>query len=102
MSCISPNGVCYDLSRSPYTAQYKDFTFAFSTPRNKRKFEDNVMARVEWLEDSLTRRFHFHVSLPMLAAFQLYDQIEKRGFYVEMGGVPLCRESVVFAGLVVR
>lgn len=77
----TPYGVCYDLPDSPYAVRCGVWSFHFSTQRNARNFNDKVSGRREWLTDSLTRRFHYVVTADVLAIFQLYEQIEKRGFY---------------------
>lgn len=79
---LTPNGVCYELERSPYCVEVDGFNFHFSTKRNADRFNEYAIVKQEWLTDSLTRRFHYIVNAHTLALFQLYDQQEKRGFYV--------------------
>lgn len=76
-------GVCYDLRDTPYRVDYGGYTFCFSSANHERRFRENARIRVGWLEDSMSRRFHFHMTLPDVALFQLYRQIEQRGFRVE-------------------
>lgn len=80
---LSKYGVCYDLAESPYTAEVLGFVFRFSTANLQRRFMESARVRCEWLTDSLGRRFHYSVQADVLALFQLYEQVESRGFYVE-------------------
>ncbi len=79
---ISRNGVCYDLTATPYTYEWRDITYHFSSESHRRKFVDNVRAKEMWLNDSLSRRFKCTVDLPIVADIQLYTQVETRGFYI--------------------
>lgn len=80
---ITEYGVCYDVRNSPYVYEWRSYRFHFSSVKHLEKFRDNVRMREEWLEDSLTRRFKYRVHAAWLAVFQLYAQVETRGFYVE-------------------
>lgn len=82
MADISKNGVSYNLATAPYTSYRRGYVFHFSTLPHLQKFEAQAQGREEWLCDSLSRRFHFWVDACVLALFQLYVQIEGRGFYV--------------------
>ncbi len=77
------SNIVYDLSDSPYNSTVGEFIFYFSTLAHKEKFDNNVDKKIDWLVDSLSRRFHVHVECGLLAMFQLYQQVEGRGFYVE-------------------
>lgn len=77
-------GVCYDLRETPFVASYGDMEFRFSTRAHSEKFMDEVGTRVRWLNDSLSRRFHVTVRASELAAVQLYQMIENRGFLVRV------------------
>lgn len=79
---ISKNGVCYDITHTPYTYSWRGITYHFSTEKHRAKFIENVRAKEMWLNDSLSRRFRCTVDLPLLADVQLYTQIETRGFYL--------------------
>lgn len=79
---ITRYGVCYDLSRTPYTHIAYGFEFAFSSVHHQRKFAENLEKRVGWLTDSMSRRFRFRVDCTLIAVFQLYNQVETRGFHV--------------------
>lgn len=82
MADLTRNGVCYDLRDTPYTHEYAGYRFHFSSEYHRRNFAAKVLIREQWLSDSLTRRFKFRVDASIIAIFQLYRQIETRGFYV--------------------
>lgn len=87
-TAASAKNICHDLSNSRYEGYYNGFIFRFSTQAHADKFNREVWKRKEWLDDSLSRRFYVPLDTGMLAAFQLYQQIEGRGFYVEDMGIP--------------
>ena len=102
---ISPNGVVYRLEDSPYECYRNGLVFKFSSARHLDKFMSEVRIREEWLTDSLSRRFKVKVDAAIIADFQLYIQLERRGFYVydEVEGVAYeCQEQVELIGLSVR
>ena len=101
---VTKNGVCYDLRTSPYTVEKLGYSFAFSTAAHADRFRQDANSRIAWLADSFTRRFKYRVDVPLLAVFQLYAQVETRGFYVvdSDGREFLCRDEVGFGGLSVR
>lgn len=82
MASITKYGVCYNLHDSPYNLEYSGYKFYFSTYTNEKKFIEKARIKELWLTDSLSRRFHFNVDASLIAIFQLYNQIENRGFYV--------------------
>lgn len=92
-------GVCYDLAGTPFTCEWGGIEFHFSTRAHQEKFMDSVSTRVHWLNDSLGKRFRVPVDAGDLAAVQLYQMIENRGFHVVMGGeVFTCPAGLVFRG----
>lgn len=82
VSNVTPHGVCYDIENSPYTAEWERFMFHFSSPFHRRKFREQVKVKVDWLNDSFSRRFHMGMTMDLVAVLNLYRQIETRGFYV--------------------
>lgn len=99
---LTKNGICYDLKNSPYFCYTDFFTFFFSSPAHLVKFRRELEANRDWLNDSMTRRFKFNMSLDVLADFSLYRKIETRGFLIinELTGVAYeCPESIEFHGI---
>lgn len=97
----SKDGVFYDMEHSPYKTMYGDYTFHFSSRKHMSSFLDKMPVRLDWLTDSLSKRFHFYVDAGLIAMFQLYFQVETRGCYVKLadGEVLRCRENLRLNGL---
>ena len=74
--------ICYDLPESPFVHEWGEWRFYFSTAAHLRNFIGKIDMKIAWLNDSFSRRFRFNVDASVLAVFQLYNQIENRGFYV--------------------
>ena len=74
--------VCYDLRNTQWQALQGEFMFNFSTVGHRDKFLSEVQKRVDWLNDSMSRRFHVPCMFDDLAAIQLYMQLEGRGFFI--------------------
>lgn len=74
--------VCYDLRKTQWQAQHGEFVFSFSTCAHRDKFLRECDKRIDWLNDSMSRRFHVPCDFEPLALVQLYQQIEGRGFLV--------------------
>ena len=95
------DGVFYDMSSSPYTAMYGDYTFHFSSRRHMNSFLDKIMVRTDWLNDSFSKRFKFYIDARLIAVFQLYFQVETRGCHVKFpdGRVLKCKEMLELHGI---
>ena len=95
------DGVFYDMEHSPYKTMYGDYTFHFSSRKHLSSFLDKLTVRIEWLNDSLAKRFKFNIDARLIALFQLYFQVETRGCYVVLpkGRTLTCRENLVLNGL---
>lgn len=95
------DGVFYDMSSSPYTAMYGDYTFHFSSRRHMNSFLDKIMVRTDWLNDSFSKRFKFYIDVRLIAVFQLYFQVETRGCHVKLpdGRVLKCKEMLELHGI---
>lgn len=91
---LTKSGVEYNLAISKFIYKWGNFRFHFSSQTHLNKFALNVRKRIEWLDDSLSRRFKFIIKSEDLSIFQLYHQIETRGFYIVMAG--LDGEEVVY------
>lgn len=108
---VSKYGVAYNLAESPYFYEMNFRTggvdclihFRFSSVSHRRKFIDTARNRIEWLNDSMSRRFRVTVRMDELAVLQLYQQVETRGFYMEIDGkVARCPDEVRLDGLRIR
>lgn len=107
---LTPYGVCYNLEESPFYTDFiyttywseRHFRFFFSSHKHKESFEAKLQVRVPWLIDSMTRRFGMTLEMGIVAVFQVYNQVETRGFYVvdrEDGTEWRSADQVVFGGL---
>lgn len=98
MTKITAYGVCYNVAESPYIEELHGYRFFFSSMPHLKKFREMWNEREAWLDDSLSRRFKYSIHADMLAVFQLYQQIETRGFHVEayFGSVWEAPEEVEF------
>ena len=74
--------IANNLDNDSYATIHDGFEYRFSSLRNKEKFDSLLFQRIEWLNDSLSRRFHVPVKADHLAAVQLYQMCEGRGFRV--------------------
>lgn len=87
---LTRNGVCYDLRNTPYihTVQYEDYkiVFHFSSELNRKRFEERILDNRVTINTSLTNRFNMAVKLNKLADVDLYNKVEKRGFYIVANG----------------
>ena len=79
---LTRNGVCYNLVSTPFKCHRLGYTWHFSSLIHKNKFEDKFESHINWLNDSMSRRFHVKVRFDLLGAIQLYMRIEQRGFRV--------------------
>ena len=101
-SKLTPFGVCNNLARTPFKSQWGKYTFHFSSVKHKESFDSKLQVRIPWLNDSMSKRFKFEVDVSQIAVFQLYCQVETRGFYVvdEIRGLKWRdRESLTLSGL---
>ena len=74
--------VVYNLSDSKFIHEEGRYDFYFSSIKHLEKFQQELDSHEKWLGDSLSRRFHLNIEASDLADFQLYMQIEGRGFVV--------------------
>lgn len=97
-SKLTRNGVCYNLGDTPFHAEADGYDFAFSSRVHLESFVKKAKVRKDWLNDSLSRRFHVAVKADELALVQLYQQVETRGFRVASpsGTVYYAPETMTF------
>lgn len=99
MAKLTNQGVCYDLTDTPYVVEHNGIIWHFSSVPHRNKFRREVRKRELWLNDSLTKRFGCTMMLDLVADIQLYKQVETRGFYVVTndGSEYTSPESIVIA-----
>lgn len=74
--------VCYNLFKSTYYAQYKNYTFYFSSQFNTERFKNKIYEYVDIESYKLNSKYHAEIHSEIVLALNLYRKIEKRGFYV--------------------
>lgn len=79
---LTNQGVCYDLTETPYTVEHNGIVWHFSSVAHRNKFRREMRKRELWLNDSLSKRFGCTMMLDLVADIQLYKQVETRGFYI--------------------
>lgn len=79
---LTNQGVCYDLTDTPYVIEHNGIMWHFSSVPHRNKFRREVRKRELWLNDSLSKRFGCTMMLDLVADIQLYKQVETRGFYI--------------------
>lgn len=99
MAKLTNQGVCYDLTDTPYMVEHNGIIWHFSSVPHRNKFRREVCKRELWLNDSLTKRFGCTMMLDLVADIQLYKQVETRGFYLVTndGAEYTSPESIVIA-----
>lgn len=96
---LTRNGICRDLSESPYRLTVGSLTYYFSSKLYLEKFKRKREIHRARIREVLTRRYTVEVDLADLSDLVLYGQVETRGYHVTLtlkGGVEtLCRPNQV-------
>lgn len=98
---LTRRGIEYDLEKSPYRVKSQHLIFHFSSELYRSKFVDECKDYIQFISESLYKRFKFLVRFDELALLVLYRNIEKRGFYViikDTKEVITCPEQVKLSG----
>ena len=96
---MTRDGIEINLRKSPYRVTVGDNTFVFSSALYAKKFSERLEERKQQLARSLSYHYKINMELPGVAEIALYQQIEKRGFYIIMkGGIAECPEQVKLSG----
>lgn len=74
--------MCYNLSKSEYYTEYKDYKFYFSSYFNNQRFKARLIETVEKETLKLNAKYRTTINADIVIALYLYRLIEKRGFYV--------------------
>lgn len=91
-------GVYHDLKETEYVVSIGKLTFYFSSAYNMNRFLYDYRENRKYYEESLKKRFKFHVELNELFDIMLYNKIEKRGTRIEKGGCEICLNNIKFVG----
>lgn len=83
---MTRNGIVYDLQDSPYNVNTCGITFYFSSESHRSKFENMYVDNLEFMQNSMFKRFKFILDIEPVYALFFYKKIETRGFYIEYQG----------------
>ena len=95
---MTVRGIEYNLPISPYTAEVGSFKFFFSARRYLEKFNEGIAQFTAEETKQYYKKWGIAFNSPFQHAFEFYTLTEKRGFYIEWEGEPLCQKSIVFVG----
>lgn len=84
---MTRGGVFYNLYDSPYTVQLSSgHILYFSSNNHKMKYIEEYQAYVDYVNESLSRRFKFNIKIDTIGLIVFYSKVETRGFLVVKGG----------------
>ena len=87
---LTRRGVCYDLMKTPYRYEEEyhgtKIQFMFSSQINTDKFIDKLEQNRKRINESLLKRFKFHIKQDIICDIRLYQTIETRGFLICANG----------------
>ena len=92
---ITINGIYNDIMESTYYSDQGKYRFYFSSPVYRQKFESRLESYCEIESKKLELKYHTPINFDELLMFNLYQNIEKRGFRVEVDSEVL-KESPLF------
>ena len=100
---LTRRGVCYDLSKTPYTHEEKydktTIKFMFSSQIYLDKFIEKLEENRRKINDSLKKRFKFNIKQDIICDLRLYYSIETRGFLISANGVYIeCLDNILLDG----
>lgn len=96
------NGIYYNLSQSEYKFTIGNIVFYFSSRFYQQKFINSYLEERDRFNTALNNVYKdkFHIEFDVLAWIRLYTLIEKRGFYIIVGGDEVtCPEDLAFVGM---
>jgi YHS domain-containing protein len=77
------NNIYYDLNLTEFYVTINKITYCFSSKNHMDKFNEQYIHYREKINDGLSKRFGFMITVNTLADISLYKQIEKRGFLIK-------------------
>lgn len=100
METLTARGICYDLPASPY--RYKlpgtDIVLFFSSKQYKIKYIERMDTYNVQFSVAMSRKIPIKIDWGLVPYIVYYTEIEKRGFYIEIGGEGLWRQNQISAG----
>lgn len=103
MTNLTRNGVCKNLTNSPYVftelIDDKQIDFHFSSVLHLNNFKEKRTKNYAMLYNYLYKRFKFKCNCRLLADCNLYQKVETRGFYIKYDEkVYLCPSNMILNG----
>ena len=100
---LTRNGVCHELSKSPYSfteiIDGNKTIFFFSSRLHLNNFIAKRNENYNMIYNYLYKRFKYKVDCRMLADCNLYSKIENRGFYIKYKDKEFkCPSSITLSG----
>lgn len=95
---LTKNGICYNLSVSPYRYTVDYITFVFSSKSHLNKFKSKIQENRENINFSLSNRFNVYIDVAELSDVILYRKIETRGFLIIKEGEELWQNNLKYVG----
>lgn len=80
------------MTKSPYRHKIGDITYCFSSRPYLEKFKSTYVYERTLMGERMLVRYGIKFYPTILSDIQLYLKIEKRGFYIEVGGIP-CQQK---------
>lgn len=99
---VSAYGIYYDLSISPYTYEENNLKFYFSSKLYLKKFIGRKDAYIYNLMLKIRKIICIDVQVNEIGLICLYNEIESRGWLVELRGERVCRRQLKYAGNIMR
>lgn len=103
MSYLTRSKVAYDLNISPHSTEIEygecKIKFIFSSDLYRRKFLEKLEDNRKSINESLSNRFGYVITVDMISDLKLYSSVEKRGFLIFKDGEKIeCRNSITLDG----
>lgn len=98
---MTRNGIVYDLINTPYYYSIGGITYFFSSLIHRNKFIKRMRMHRTIINDKLSKRWRFGLSLNFLADINLYSKIETRGFLIRYdfnGELISCLNNITLSG----
>lgn len=83
---FTARGICKKLEMSPYKIKTGELELFFSSNTNVKRYNIKIEKYVEEIERKIKRTTGISIGCKTFAMLKLYKEIEKRGFYVKVGG----------------
>lgn len=87
--------VCYDLKQTPYVVKVGDYEFYFSTEKWMKKFESSYQEKIEYVQQSLIKRFQINFNFYKIGIIWAYKKCESNGFLIKYKGRLYQAEDII-------